>query len=403
MRRLARFLVLLLPYAWASCAAAQTSTVDPSDATLSVEVLEQAHTPFPSEMVTLLIRGEYRRHITREALEQPDLEGFNWTQLGPDRWTEERIDGKLVKVMQRRMALYPERAGTLTIGAFTHHLTLTDEGDDWFSHDIRSSPVTVQVAPGPELPDGAWWFPAKRIEISDTWSNPPDQLQPGEGVLRIIRIKAIGATPEMIPPMPELGSPSGMVFAHPEKRLIELSPEGPVSYAFWRWTIQPGNDRSAIVEPLRLSYFDTEARVLRDVTISAQRVAYDAATLPAPPLTRAASAVLPGWPAALAGATALALGLAHALSGWRPSVDAVRRRLPMLDPLARKLRQSARAGHAAGTRRAAAALLRRDGAGSDRQRLLAGLDRALFARAAQKPDLPGFARAFLQAAPDTKR
>ena len=90
-------------------------------------------------MILVTIRGSYRRHITRERVEQPPLDGFSWSQLGPDRWYEERIRGRPVKMFERRMALYPERAGELTIGAFTHHLTLTDEGDEWFEHPCARS------------------------------------------------------------------------------------------------------------------------------------------------------------------------------------------------------------------------------------------------------------------------
>ncbi|SMC55525.1 BatD family protein [Primorskyibacter flagellatus] len=390
-----RMVCLLITMLFAGPVLAQSRNVEPQDLQLTVTVLEQDAQPYAREMIPILIRGVYRRHITLEKLEQPALEGFNWTQLGPDKWSEERLNGKTVKVMERRMALYPEDAGTLTIGPFTHHLTLTDEGDDWFAHDITSPPVTVEVAAPPDLPEGGWWFPAKRVEISDQWSNAPDRLKAGEGVLRIVRIKAIGVTPEMVPPMPELHSPSGMVFAHPEKRLIELSPEGPVTFVFWRWTIRPGNAYSTIVEPLHLEYFDTDARVMRDVTISAQRVAYDETALPpVPPPAR--PSVLPGWPVAFVALLIFGAGLGWMVSGRRPDATALRRRLKILDPLTRQMARAARAGEPAQVRRAAYALVGRDGAGPEDGRLLDGLDRAIFAPDANTPDLRGFVRSFLQ-------
>ena len=133
------FLVLLfLP----ALAAAQTRAVAPGELELSVSVEETAHTPFVREMVLITIRGVYRRHITRETLIQPDLDGINWAQLGADKWRDERLDGEKVKILERRMALYPNTPGRITIGAFRQKLTLTDEGDDWFDHEISSEPVT---------------------------------------------------------------------------------------------------------------------------------------------------------------------------------------------------------------------------------------------------------------------
>lgn len=391
----APLLTALVLVIWPLSLGAQTRSVDPADLSLSVSVIEQQDQPYTREMVMILIRGVYRRHITLEELHQPALEGFNWTQLGPDLWYDERENGRKVKVMERRMALYPERAGALTIGPFTHHLTLTDESDNWFDHQIQSDPVTLNIAPAPALEEGGWWFPAKQVQIADQWSNAPDQLRAGEGVLRIIRIEALGVTPEMIPPMPELKSPSAMIFAHPEKRLVELSPEGPVSYAFWRWTIRPGNDHSGIVEPLHLSFFDTRERVMRDVTISAQRVAYDMATLPPGPAPRLPVA-LPGWPVALLGIVVFVLALVLSLSGRQADLRRLQRRFWWLDPLARGLRRAAARGEAAATRAKALALLRRDGLAEHSADVLRPLDQALFAPGALPPDLPRFARDILR-------
>ncbi|WP_300035492.1 hypothetical protein [uncultured Roseobacter sp.] len=381
---------------------AQSRTVLPEELELSVTVETTGHRPLAREMVILTIHGIYRRHITREALEQPDFAGFSWTQLGADTWREERIGGEKVKTMTRRMAIYPDGAGELTIGAFTHNLTLTDEQDEWFEHAVRSEPVTISVDPAPV--SEAWWFPVRDLRISDQWSNAPDQLKRGEGVLRVIRVEAVGVTPEMLPPMPELRSPSGIVFPHPDKRLVELSPEGPISYAFWRWTIRPGNDTSTVVEPVTLEYFDTHTRQSHSIEISAQRIAYGDVTPPPVPVpgveeSSASSVRLPGWSMLLLGALVFAGGLASAVSGWRFQGVSALHRFALLDPLTRHLRQAARAGNTARTRRVAAQMLARDGPSNQRQSLLRALDKGLFARSTAPPDLVEFARRFVKARP----
>ncbi len=388
-------LVLLMP----AVAFGQSREVRPGELALEVSVEERQATPYTQEMVLLTIRGTYRRYITREKLVQPELEGFNWSQLGPDTWRDERVDGRKVKVFIRRMAVYPERPGELTIGAFRHRLTLTDEGDDWFEHDVASEPITIKVEPAPA--DGDWWFPVRQLEVSDQWSNAPDQLTPGEGVLRVIRVEALGATPEMIPPMPELSSPSGMIFAHPEKRLIQLTPEGPKTIAFWRWTIRPGNDVSAVVESLSFDYYDTTMREKRTVEINAQRVAYGArvrasgagAPTTAQAVPEPAEAVLPGGPALAAAlavfAAALALGLrGRAWSGVPRLSDWV----PGWHPQRRALRRAARAGRVGEVRKALVALSGADPGAETYRKRLAELDRAVYSGAAPPGDVTRFAR-----------
>lgn len=378
-------------------ALAQSKTVLPSELSIEVTVEDNGATPFTREMILITIRGVYRRHITREKLIQPDFDGFSWAQLGPDNWTEERINGRNFKVFTRQMAVYPIESGELTIGPFTHSLTLTDENDDWFEHEIQSEPLTIEVAEAPA--SGGWWFPVRDLKISDQWSNAPDQLKPGEGVLRVIRIEALGATPEMVPPMPDLNSPSAMIFAHPEKRLVELTPEGPVTYAFWRWTIRPGNDTSGIVEPLQLEYFDTVAREARDVTISAQRIAYGdvvpAATVTASPPVRAAAS-LPGWTAFALALVVFLVGVGIGMSGRRLTGFQALQRFAAFDPLVRKLRSCAKAGQAGGVRRSSLAILRRDGPSPGRMEQIQTFDRRYFDPRSPAPDLTEFAEKFLR-------
>jgi hypothetical protein len=379
---------------------AQSKTVLPSDLSIEVSVEDGTEARFTHEMILLTIRGVYRRHITREQLIQPDFDGFSWAQLGPDNWSEERINGRKFKVLTRRMAIYPVRPGALTIGRFTHQLTLTDESDDWFEHEIQSEPLTIDVTEAPATTD--WWFPVRNLKISDQWSNAPDQLSPGEGVLRVIRLEALGATPEMIPPMPDLQSPSAMIFAHPEKRLVELTPEGPVTYAFWRWTIRPTNDVSGIVEPLQFSYFDTVAREERAVTISAQRIAYGSVSgkaksavsqlAPLPSVAR-----LPSWPAAVLAVVVFVAVVGLGLSGRRLTGLGALQRFGMFDPLARRLRRFARKGQAAGLRQAATAMARRDGLTQQRLDLIRDFDRRYFDPKSDEPNLMRFARLFLRA------
>ena len=245
---------------------------------------------------------------------------------------------------------------------------------------------------------GEWWFPTLSLRVSDDWSNAPDLLQPGEGVLRVVRLEALGVTPEMIPPMPELTSPSAIIFPHPEKRLVELTPEGPVTYAFWRWTIRPSNDTSTIVEPLRFSYFDTINRNLRDVTISAQRVAYGAVTGPAASVAVSgvgAATRLPGWPVAVIAGVVLVAGTIAGVGGR--TIIGVRAvyRFAFLDPLARRMRRAARAGDMAGVRRLSTDMIRRDGLSKPRMALLDMLDQALFDPRHPTFNLEVYAKRFL--------
>lgn len=386
MVRLALLFALLFPM----LATAQTRAVDPDELSLTVEVETMPETPLRGEMILITIHGVYKRHITREKLEQPDFEGFNWMELGEDFWYDSMLDGLKVRNMRRRMALFPEKTGNLTIGAFKHHLTLLDENNKWFEHVIASEPVEVEVKPEPA--GAEWWFPVRGLTITDDWSNPPDQLSDGAGVLRIIRVSALGASPDMIPPMPELKSPSGLIFAHPEKRLVDLTSKGPQSVAFWRWTIAPGNGHATIVEPIRFSYFDTTTRQMREVEISAQRVAYGDIIPPAvsdaKPPDR--GEINGGWMLAAA-AFGLLAGFLPLMKGGRFSLAPLRLRITRWR-IHWRLRLAASRGDISGFRRAVRRLEMVNPATMAQKKLLAELDSAIFGTGDNPPDLNGFRR-----------
>lgn len=392
MRRWLLLLVLLFP---ALAAQAQTDDVREGELGLTVTVEEGTAPPFAGELVLVTIHGRYTRHVTRETLVQPPLDDFSWMQLGYDHWYETTDRGRKVKNFRRRMALFPERAGQLTIPPIIHRLDLIGGDNKWFTHEVRSKPVTLEVLPAPVAPED--WLPLRRLEIADQWSNPPDQLEAGAGVLRVIRVEATGIAPEMLPPMPELRSPSGSVFPHPEARMAELSPEGPVAIAYWRWTIRPNGPVSAILEPMTLGYFDTVTREHREVTISATRVAYDAAQLP---VAEAGAPPVAGEDRQGTMAAALAAGLVAGLAVVAGGLMS-RRPAELLAHLQLRLElwRSARRGDLHALRRSATGLDRRADPDAARASLLASLDRAIFARPDARHgggfDARGFHRSFV--------
>lgn len=382
-----RWLFLLIAL-WSVEARSQTSQVFDGELELAVTVAETGATPFVGELVMVTIEGTYRRHITREKLLPVTINEFSWSQLGEDIWFDRVENGKKVKAFRRRMALFPDRAGRLEIPSFTHRLTLLDEANKWFEHDISSPPISVEVLPKPDF-DG-WWLPVRSLRISDVWSNAPDQLGEGEGVLRVIRVEAAGVSPDFLPPMPELTSPSAMIFRHPEQRLVELSPEGPVAIAFWRWTIRPKNQPSAILEPLHLDYFDTVNRVARRATISPQRIAYAETVLEpvglVPPEGRDRSSL-----ALAITALAILLGCGGLLLMRRGLNGTELLRRMGFEPNRKRLAKAVRAGDVGSARDAARAIFQQTGREAVAEHI-ADLDQNVFGPNPRPPDLRKFRR-----------
>jgi len=231
---------------------------------------------YAGEMLLVTLRGVYDDDILLEKMVAPRAEGWSWTQLGHDTWREERIDGLSRRVFERRFAFFADRAGALTLPAFTHALTLP-EGRERVVRPIVSAPVAVAVAPPPE--SAAWWLPAQALTVEEVWEGDAGALVVGQPLHRTITLTAQGLGADRLPPMPAIATEEVFAFPQPEERATELTPQGPVARVVWRWSILPETPHPVVLPALTLDWFDTQARQPRTVTLPAKRIAVAGAVL----------------------------------------------------------------------------------------------------------------------------
>ena len=71
--------------------------------------------PVEGEMVRLRLRAIFKGRIALAELRQPALTNVSWSQLGRDATLEEQFHGFTVPGVERDLALFPQRSGTVTI------------------------------------------------------------------------------------------------------------------------------------------------------------------------------------------------------------------------------------------------------------------------------------------------
>ncbi|GJE81468.1 BatD family protein [Methylorubrum thiocyanatum] len=373
--------------------------VEPGDLTLTVTPdLPNGTQPYAREMVLLRLRGVYRTQVLLEEVRQPALVNFSWTQLGRDHWGRTRMpDGQMALEFERTIAVFPQHTGTFTIDPFIHRLTINDNGERK-QIDVRSEPIPFPVAAwtGPSGgPDAAepWWLPARDVAITDSWDPDPETLNLGDTARRIVTLEAQGMLAEGLPPRPVMRTRGIITFAGPVKRETIITPSGPVARATYQWDIKKGVPEVIPLDAIKIPWFDTLTRTLREAEIPARQIGGGLADREEDlKATGPAS-----WPA-LAAATLAAFGLGLALIGFRTGPG----RLRLDRGQARRLRLAAASGDAAAVRailaRAAQAqpeLTALWQAEPDLARDLAALDRRVFgpsATAERQLDLPDLAR-----------
>ena len=314
--------------------------------------------PVVGEMIHVTVRGEYTRQIALETLTFPNSDAYEWMQLGRDRWQDEQIDGRTVRVFERRIAVFPRQAGTFAIGPATHHLTVVGANNLREPLDVEALPATLPVAP---FPGESTTLSARSLTIQDTLSATPGALRDGETLVRRVVLRAEGALPHALPPRPAMREPWLISFASPEQREMQLTPDGPLTTVTWEWHLRPKTGEAGVLPPVAIPWFDTVARQMRTAEIPAIPFGYasfrDNLTgsdrLPA----RQVRAAL------LAFAAGAAAGLAVAFTGLsrhrRADMLRILRKYLPFDPTRGALRRAARTGDLFAIRRAAERYLRR--------------------------------------------
>jgi hypothetical protein len=222
--------------------------------------------PVVGEMIPLTIRGEYTGRIALESLTFPDSGAYDWVQLARDQWRNERVEGRAVKVFERRLALFPRHAGPVTIGPLTHRLTVVTSDGGREVLDVQAAPLTINIA---TFPAKGLALAAKSLIVEDDLSTAPGKLLDGETLIRRVTLRAEGTLPHLLPPRPVIRQPWLISFTAPEIRKVKPTPQGPETTIVWEWHLRPKTGEPGVLPPFEIPWFDTGTRRLRKAEIPA--------------------------------------------------------------------------------------------------------------------------------------
>lgn len=338
-------------------------------------ILHDHGNPVVSEMVELTIRGEYDLTVSLEDMQFPDSPDYDWIQLARDDWRKERVNGRLLQVFERKIALFPRRDGPLTVGPVSHKLTHVQDNGQRAEIVVTAPPVSLAVKP---FPADAPPLSARQLTLTDELSAEPGRLKKDEILTRRVTIEAWGTLAHHLPARPDLSEPWLILFSQPEIRETVLTEQGPVARVVWEWQLRPRTGEPAILHAEAFPWFDTDDRQIQVAPLKPIPFGFAGfgSNFGAP--DQVAWRIWPLAALALGGGMAASLGLMLQGRGLLP-VAAVRARLRRLlpGPHGRAMRRAAGAGDLAALRAAADRCLHWRGRSAPA--ILADLDRQLYA------------------------
>lgn len=349
--------------------------------------------PVVGEMIPITIRGEYTGAVALSEMTFPNSASYDWIQYAPDRWFKERVDGKLLQIFERRIAIFPRGTGGLTVGPVSHHMTKYDgvvREDVTVEAPVLSFSVTAYPGHGRPLS-------ASSLAVTDELSTDPSQLRSGQTFTRKITLTAKGAMAHLLPERPQIREKWLISFAAPELRETRLTPDGPVAFVSWEWSLRPHTGEQGALEPLRFSFFNTAIREMRGAITQPVQIGLTGfgnnVGGTARPSVRVMALLGPSF------GGALLVGMVLSLLGRRVGRDAMRGLIARLrpDPARRALREAVALGDARRLQAAAhdyARGLRRRGWDLD-PALLRELDAATYGDKVKPVDVGDFSRRLL--------
>jgi hypothetical protein len=297
-----------------------------------MELDAQPSTVYAQSQVIFTLRLFVGVATGRATLTQPDVTGGEAIveKLGEDGQYQTERGGRSFLVRERRYAVFPQQAGTLTIGPATFEaMVIPDRG---FSRVQRFRSGSIEVAvqsavPPPATLPGAVWLPAQHVALTEKWSDDSDQLTVGIPRTREVTIEADGVLDTQLPEL-TLPQQAGIrQYADQPELTRELTPQGFKAKRRVAMAVIAQTPGDVTLPKIELPWFNVatqswEVASLPEHTLTITPSGEAAPTAaPQPELTTAAPpAGVPAsgvWPAVSA---VLALGwLATALLWWRAS------------------------------------------------------------------------------------
>ena len=304
-----------------------TASAAPADIFMELEA--QPSTVYVQSQVVVTLRLFIGVSTGRATLTQPEIAGGEAIveKLGEDSQYSADRGGRAFVVRERRYAIFPQQAGTLTVGPATFEaMVIPDRGFSRVSR-FRSSTLELAVqpavAPPASLP-GAVWLPAQRVSLSEKWSDDSAALKVGIPRTRQVTIEADGLLETQLPEL-TLSQPTGIrQYADQPELAHDVTPEGFKSKRTVSMAVIAQTPGSITLPKLELPWFNVKTQAWevaslpeRTFTVapSAETAAQAPAAESAPVAERAAAPRNAFWPILSA---ALALGwLATAFAWWR--------------------------------------------------------------------------------------
>lgn len=230
-------------------------------ADIFMEVEAEPSTVYVQSQVVFTLRLFVGVATGRATLTPPEIAGGEAIveKLGEDATYQTTRGGRTFSVRERRYAIFPQQAGSLTVGPATFEaMVIPDRGFSRVAR-FRSDALTFEVQPAvppPASMASAAWLPARSITLSEAWSDDSDELPVGTPRTHRVVLEATGLLETQLPEVQPPAQPGIRQYASQPELAREITSAGLRTRRSVSLTVIAQTPGEVTLAPVRVPWFN---------------------------------------------------------------------------------------------------------------------------------------------------
>ncbi|MDO6651005.1 BatD family protein [Colwellia sp. 1_MG-2023] len=176
---------------------------------------------YVQQLLTLTVKLHVGVQLQRGSLTEPSLQGATIEQVGKDQESDNIVNGKRYRIIERTYAITPEQSGNLILETpmFSGDIMVQSQRRSGFLSFGDTKPINIigekialNVRPIPDsfsLDKNTSWLPSELLTLHQEWQPEPQEFKVGEPITRTITLTAAGLAKAQLPQI-MMEAPSGL-------------------------------------------------------------------------------------------------------------------------------------------------------------------------------------------------
>lgn len=231
----------------------ETQSMDePKDIMLLTEVSDEH--PYVNQQVIYTVKLYYNRRLLDADYQTPEINDGLLVPLGEGRRYQKSINGIAYAVEEQQYALFPQKSGPLKIKPPVYNALVADVIPRRAS--VKAKTTTLMVKPAPANA-GTNWFPAKQVQLTESYDEPSLRLKQGDTLTRTITVQATGAAAQLMPRLNLQKSDEYSIYPEKPVEKTTLQADNLVGTTTLKVTYLLNKSGKIVIPELKLPWFNT--------------------------------------------------------------------------------------------------------------------------------------------------